>query len=58
MRFEFVGNMDVPEWVLAEIILVNRLSPGKLKQILGFIVKKVQSQPYEQDKLQKLCKDQ
>ena len=47
MRFEFVGNMDVPEWVLAEIILVNRLSPGKLKQILGFIVKKVQAQLYE-----------
>jgi hypothetical protein len=41
MRFEFVGNMDVPEWVLAEIILVNKLSPSKLKLIVGLIVKKV-----------------
>ena len=40
MRFDFVGNMDVPEWLLAEIVLVNRISPSKLKLILGFIVKK------------------
>ena len=41
MRFEFVGNMDVPEWILAEITLINRMGSGKLKQVLGMIVKKV-----------------
>ena len=58
MRFEFVGNMDVPEWILAEITLINRMGSGKLKQVLGMIVKKVQGLNYEQEKLHKLCKDQ
>ena len=35
MRFEFIGNMDCPEWVLAEISLVNRMSSVKLKLMMA-----------------------
>jgi hypothetical protein len=41
MRFEFCGNLDCPEWALAEISLLNRISAVKLKLILVQIVKKI-----------------
>ena len=58
MRFEFCGNLDCPEWVLSEIVLLNKISAIKLRQILAQIIKKIQGQQYDQDKLIKLCKDQ
>ena len=59
MRFEFCGNLDCPEWVLAEISLVNRLSPAKLKLILAQIVSKITGlSAYDHEKVSKLCKDQ
>ena len=51
MRFDFCGNIDCPEWVLAEISLVNRMSTVKLKLILNQIIKKLTLQPYDQEKL-------
>jgi hypothetical protein len=41
MRFEFCGNSDCPEWVLAEISLINKMSVVKLKIILAQILKKI-----------------
>ena len=41
MRFEFLGKDNCPEWVLAEIQLVNRISSIKMKLILNQIVKKI-----------------
>ena len=58
MRFDFLGNNDCPEWVLAEISLVNKMSTVKLRLILGQIVKKLLGQPYDQEKMAKMCKDQ
>ena len=58
MRFEFCGNIDCPEWVIAEIPLVNRMSAVKLKLILAQLTKKVNGLSYDLDKLLKLCKDQ
>jgi hypothetical protein len=58
MRFEFCGNLDCPEWVLSEIVLLNKISAIKLRQILAQIIKKIQGQAYDQEKLIKLCKDQ
>ena len=66
MRFDFTGNMDCPEWVLAEISLVNRMSSVKLKLMMAQIVKKVVSAgsfkvvegaTFDLEKLQKLCRD-
>ena len=58
MRFEFCGNIDCPEWVLAEISLINKMSTVKLKLILSQIIKKITHQPYDQEKLSKLLRDQ
>ena len=41
MRFDFCGNVDCPEWVLAEISLINRMSSVKIKLIMKEIVKKI-----------------
>jgi hypothetical protein len=35
MRFEFCGNLDCPEWVLSEVVILNKVSAVKLKLILG-----------------------
>ena len=57
MRFDFCGNMDCPEWVLAEVSLINRMSSVKLKIILTQMMKKVSNQVYDQEKMSKMCKD-
>lgn len=58
MRFEFCGNIDCPEWVLSEVVQLNKISAIKLKLVLQQILRKILGQPYDQDKLIKLCKDQ
>ena len=58
MRFEFCGNLDCPEWVLSEVSILNRMSAIKLKLMLAQIVKKLIGADFDQEKLQKLCRDQ
>ena len=58
MRFEFCGNIDCPEWVLSEVVQLNKISAIKLKLVLQQILRKILGQPYDQEKLIKLCKDQ
>lgn len=57
MRFEFCGNLDCPEWVLSEIVILNKVSAIKLRLMLAQIVKKIMNQVYDSEKLIKLCKD-
>ena len=45
MRFDFCGSVDCPEWALAEVSLLNRISAVKLKLILVQIVKKISGSP-------------
>lgn len=58
MRFEFCGNIDCPEWVLSEVVQLNKISAIKLKLVLQQILRKIMGQQYDHDKLIKLCKDQ
>ena len=58
MKFAFCGNLDCPEWVLSEVAILNRMSAIKLKLILGQMVKKLSGQAFDQDRLNKLCRDQ
>ena len=58
MRFDFCGGIDCPEWVLSEVSILNRVSAIKLKLILAQMVKKITGQPYDLEKLNKLCRDQ
>ena len=57
MRFDFCGNVDCPEWALAEVSLLNRISAIKLKLIIAQIVRKITGQPYDHEKVAKLCRD-
>jgi hypothetical protein len=41
MRFEFCGNVDCPEWVLSEVVQLNKISAIKLKLVLQQILKKI-----------------
>ena len=38
-RFEFCGDMDCPDWVLAEIQVLSRLSSVKLKILVSEIIR-------------------
>lgn len=58
MKFALCGNLDCPEWVLAEVAILNRMSAIKLKLILGQMIKKLTGQAYDQERLNKLCRDQ
>ena len=57
MKFVFCGNVDCPEWVLAEVALLNRISAVKLKLILVQIVKKMTGQPHDNEKILKLSRE-
>ena len=57
MRFEFCGNVDCPEWALAEVSLLNKISAIKLKLMLVQLVKKITGQAYDHEKVLKLCRD-
>ena len=57
MKFEFCGGTDCPEWVLSEVAVLNKVSTIKLRLILAQICKKLMQQPYDHDKVVKLCKD-
>ena len=56
MRFLFCGNIDCPEWVLAEITIINRISSSKMKEVLAQFFKKITGQQFDQEKLFKSCK--
>jgi hypothetical protein len=58
MRFEFCGNVDCPEWVLSEVVQLNKISAIKLKLLLMQILRKIMGQQYDHEKLVKLCRDQ
>ena len=51
MRFDFCGNQDCPEWVLAEVSLVSKMSAVKLMQVLEQLGKKLLGQPFDGDKM-------
>ena len=41
MKFAFCGNLDCPEWVLSEVVMLNRVSSTKLKLIVEALIKKM-----------------
>ena len=57
MRFEFCGNLDCPEWVLAEVVQLNKIVPAKLKQLLALIVRKIFGQGLDLERAMKLCRE-
>ncbi|XP_030432933.1 COMM domain-containing protein 4-like [Gopherus evgoodei] len=44
MRFRFCGDLDCPDWVLAEISTLAKISSVKLKLICGQVLKDLQGE--------------
>ncbi|XP_060516089.1 COMM domain-containing protein 4 [Cylas formicarius] len=57
MRFRFCGDADCPDWVLAEINTLSRLSSVKLKLLGQMAVKGIVHPPFDVEKLNKLFID-
>lgn len=57
MRFEFCGNLDCPEWVLSEVVQLNKIVPAKLKQLIALLVRKIYGQGLDLEKAMKLCRE-
>uniref|UniRef100_A0A7S3K6T4 COMM domain-containing protein 4 n=1 Tax=Euplotes crassus TaxID=5936 RepID=A0A7S3K6T4_EUPCR len=58
MKFEFCGQNECPEWVLAESALLSKVSAIKLKLICAQIIKRIIKDPsYEEAKIYRLCSD-
>lgn len=45
MKFRFCGDLDCPEWVLAQVVLLSRLSSLKLKALCVELIKSWLSEP-------------
>ena len=57
MKFKFYGNKDCPEWFLAEIILVNKITAVKIRLIMAQIILKMRGLKFDINKISKFCKD-
>ncbi|OCT89480.1 uncharacterized protein LOC100126646 isoform X2 [Xenopus laevis] len=57
MRFRFCGDLDCPDWVLAEISTLSRISSVKLKLICAQVLKKQLGEKIDYEKIVKLTSD-
>lgn len=57
MRFHFCGDLDCPDWVLAEISTLSKLSSIKVKLLCGHVIKDLLGEPIDFDKVKKLTSD-
>ncbi|XP_007442131.1 COMM domain-containing protein 4 [Python bivittatus] len=57
MRFRFCGDLDCPDWVLAEISTLAKISSVKLKLICVQVLKDVLGDGIDYDRILKLTSD-
>ncbi|KAG8440356.1 hypothetical protein GDO86_006199 [Hymenochirus boettgeri] len=57
MRFRFCGDLDCPDWVLAEISTLSKISSIKLKLICVQILKKLLGEKIDYEKIIKFTSD-
>ncbi|XP_019630590.1 PREDICTED: COMM domain-containing protein 4-like [Branchiostoma belcheri] len=57
MRFRFCGDLDCPDWVLAEISILSKLTSVKMKLLCVQVVKDLLGQSIDYDKVHKLTAD-
>ncbi|XP_012785144.2 COMM domain-containing protein 4 [Ochotona princeps] len=57
MRFRFCGDLDCPDWVLAEISTLAKLSSVKLRLLCGQVLKELLGQEIDYEKILKLTAD-
>ncbi|XP_063053461.1 COMM domain-containing protein 4 [Engraulis encrasicolus] len=57
MRFRFCGDLDCPDWVLAEISTLAKLSSVKMKLLCGQVLRDLLEDGIDYDKVEKLTSD-
>ncbi|XP_071610812.1 COMM domain-containing protein 4 [Heliangelus exortis] len=57
MRFRFCGDLDCPDWVLAEISTLAKISSVKLKLICAQVLRDMLGEAMEYEKILKLTSD-
>ncbi|XP_068814650.1 COMM domain-containing protein 4 isoform X1 [Struthio camelus] len=57
MRFRFCGDLDCPDWVLAEISTLAKISSVKLKLICAQVLKDLLGEAIDYEKILKLTSD-
>ncbi|KAK1788832.1 hypothetical protein P4O66_002641 [Electrophorus voltai] len=57
MRFRFCGDLDCPDWVLAEISTLARISSVKMKLLCVQVIRDLFDEDIDYDKVSKLTSD-
>ncbi|XP_071440021.1 COMM domain-containing protein 4 [Hetaerina americana] len=57
MRFRFCGDLDCPDWVLAEMNSLSRLTSVKMKLLCQEVVKSLAGEPLDYEAVKKLTAD-
>ncbi|KAG9281020.1 COMM domain-containing protein 4 [Astyanax mexicanus] len=57
MRFRFCGDLDCPDWVLAEISTLARISSVKMKLLCVQVIKDLLDEDIDYEKVSKLTSD-
>ncbi|WAR04013.1 COMD4-like protein [Mya arenaria] len=57
MRFRFCGDLDCPDWVLAEISILSKMTSIKMKLLCVQVIKMMLGQEIDYDKVYKLTAD-
>lgn len=54
MKFHLCGGLDAPDWILAEITTLGKLSPIQLKQLTLYIIQHILEGSFDYDNVGKL----
>ncbi|KAK6635512.1 hypothetical protein RUM44_000764 [Polyplax serrata] len=57
MRFRFCGDLDCPDWVLAEINTLSKMSSIKVKMLCQVVAKYLTGDKFDEEKATKLVSD-
>ncbi|CAI8052848.1 COMM domain-containing protein 4 [Geodia barretti] len=57
MRFRFCGDLDCPDWLLAEISILSKLTSVKMKLLCAQVIKDILGDSIDYGKVGKLTAD-
>ncbi|XP_071824963.1 COMM domain-containing protein 4-like [Apostichopus japonicus] len=57
MRFRFCGDLDCPDWVLAEMSILSKITSVKMKLLCAQVIKNLLGENIDYEKVHKLTSD-
>ena len=57
MKFRFCGDLDCPDWVLAEISVLSKMTSIKIRLLVSQILRKILSRETDYESIEKLAGD-